>query len=375
VKQPLVTVLMPNHNGGRFIGKAIESVLRQTMADFELLIIEDASTDNSKEEIAKFSDERIRVIEFAQNEHICIGLNTGIAQARGKYIARLDSDDCWYPDKLKKQIGYMQKNPQCGASFTWVNVVDEEDRTLSAQESMFVDLFHSPNRSRAQWLHDFYSCGCLVCHPSAVFPKEVALEVGGYRNSLVQLQDYDLWIRIVKKYPIYVLEEKLMDYRHALLGGNVSAKTTGNTIRSYFETADVLGTFFDGVSDEMFIEAFSDDFVRPGTRRHEDLLCEKALLMIQPGFWGHAARPAGMKMLANLLDNEETRLVLRNTYGVTQMNYYHLETLPILEMEDPAFIAESIPGRQMVKILIKKLLRRYPRVYNAAAKCYGLIRR
>ena len=103
LEEPAISVVLPNYNGSDFLKKAVDSVLAQTFTDFELIVVEDGSTDQSAELLASYSDSRIRVIPLEQNEHICVALNTGLAAARGKYIARIDSDDCWLPNKLEKQ--------------------------------------------------------------------------------------------------------------------------------------------------------------------------------------------------------------------------------------------------------------------------------
>lgn len=333
--EPMVSVLMPNHNGGRFLAKSIESVLNQTFQDFELIVVEDGSTDDSAAILGRYQNPRIRVISLEQNEHICYAMNTGLQQARGTYIARLDSDDCWMPDKLEKQIGYMLSHPECGASFTWVEVVDEEERVLSQAESPFVDLFHAENRSREQWLHDFFFRGSCLCHPTAVFPRAVALEMQGYRTSLVQLQDYELWIRIAKKYPLHILQEPLIRYRHCLQGGNISARSHGNNVRSFYEFYSVLSTYLDDLSDPELTAVFQNDFSLPTASTHEELLCERALLLLKTDFTGHAGKLAGMDKLCQLVDCEQTRLVLRQRYGITQLNLYELTKSNALLVEQP----------------------------------------
>lgn len=389
---PLVTVLMPNHNGSRFIAASIRSVLEQTFEDYELLIVEDASTDNSLQIIQEFHDPRIRVLPLEQNEHICVGLNLGLREARGKYIARIDSDDCWHPTKLEKQIAYLESHPACGACFTWVDVVDEQDRRLSRNESAFVDLFHAENRPRVQWVHDFYTQGSCLCHPSAVFPKAVVEELGGYRNSLVQIQDFDLWIRIAKKMELHILEEPLMNYRHALAGGNVSATTPENNIRSYYEMYNVIGSYFDDLSDEEFREAFGQEFTHAEAATHEELECERMLLLLKPVFCGHVGKLRGMDMLARLLDREDTRLLLREKYAITQLNFYQLSKSNVLLMEAPEDalyqfqsaclldgathekIAAQLSWKGLVKAMLRKALRRFPRLYAMAKRAYRRVK-
>lgn len=393
MKAPLVTVLMPNHNGARFIAESIRSVLAQTFEDYELLIVEDASTDNSLQIIQEFRDPRIRVLQLEQNEHICVGLNRGLQEAKGKYIARIDSDDCWCATKLEKQIVYMENHPTCGACFTWVNVVDEENRPLSAKESIFVDLFRAKNRSRVQWIHDFYMYGSCLCHPSAVFPRAVIEELGGYRNSLVQIQDFDLWIRIAKRFELHVLEEPLMNYRHALQGGNVSATTPENNVRSYYEMYNVISTYFDDLSDHNFREAFEREFTRPEAITHEELQCERMLLLLKPIFCGHVGKIRGMDMLASLLDREGTRLLLREQYGITQMDFYQLSKSNVLLLEAPEDalyqlqsacladgithekIAAQLSWKGLIKAILRKALRRWPKLYDATKRTYRRFKR
>lgn len=372
MKQPLVTVLMPNHNGGRFIRASIQSVLQQTMKNYEFLIVEDASTDQSREIIDSFNDSRIRVIQFEQNEHICVALNAGLKEAKGKYIARIDSDDCWKPDKLEKQITYMESNPLCGASFTWVDVVDEDDRVLSAEESSFVDLFRVENKTREQWISHFFFKGSCLCHPSAVMRTDVVRQLGGYHNVLVQIQDFDLWIRIVKQQEIYVLTEPLMYYRHCLKGGNVSAVNITTQRRTIYEMYRVVGKYFDDLSDEMFIRCFGDSFKLRGAYTHEELLCERALFLLDPIFCGHAAKLSGMEKLADLLDCEDTRAVLREKYGITQMNFYQLSASEVLYMvENDEAVFTRYSGKGLIKIAVRRKISKYPRLFRFIQRLRG----
>lgn len=372
MRSPLVTVLMPNYNGDRFINSSIQSVLNQTFTDFEFLIVEDASTDHSREIIAAYEDCRIRVIQHEQNEHICVALNNGLQQAKGKYIARIDSDDCWKVDKLEKQIAYMEEHPECGASFTWVNVVDEEDRTLSEQESCFVKLFRVDNKTREQWISHFFFEGSCLCHPSAVMRTDVVRQLGGYRNALVQIQDFDLWIRIVKQHDIHILTEPLMNYRHCLQGGNVSAVNFTTQRRTIYEMYRVMGKYFDDLSDEEFIRCFGTKFKLKDAHSHEELLCERALFLLDPIFCGHATKLYGMEKLADLLDREDTRKLLRERYGITQMNFYQLSASESLHMiEDAEMVLSRYSGRALIRHAVRRKLAGHPNVVRLMLRLRG----
>ena len=115
---------MSNYNCHDFIEETIKSVLAQTFKDFEFIIIDDCSTDDSRDIIDQFTDPRIKRYYFEKNEHMCYAFNYAISKAKGNYYARIDSDDTWLPNKLEQQVNYMEANKNCGACFTLITVVD-----------------------------------------------------------------------------------------------------------------------------------------------------------------------------------------------------------------------------------------------------------
>lgn len=327
--EPKISIIMSNYNGEQFIEHAIESVINQTYTDFEFIIIDDCSTDRSRIIIDSFNDHRIKKVFFEKNEHMVYAFNYAISMASGEYIARIDSDDYWHPDKLTRQIDYMDKHSECGACFTLVNVVDETDTLLTADDTDRVKLFEVDNRSQAEWIKYFYFSGSCLCHPSVLMRKEAIERVGVYNYSLVQIQDFELWIRIAKKYEIYVIQERLTNYRWFLSGENASAPSDTVNRRSEAEFSYVLSRYFDDISDELFLSAFSDEFIHREARSHEMLLCEKALMLLRPVFCGYPGKIGGIIKLAGLLQNEDTRKILREEYNFTQKNIYELTASPI----------------------------------------------
>lgn len=329
VADPRISIIMSNYNGEQFIEHTIISVLNQTYTDYEFIIIDDCSTDRSRSIIDSFDDTRIRKVYFDNNEHMCYAFNYAISIARGEYYARIDSDDYWHPDKLKKQMEYMEGHPGCGACFTLVNVVDEKGTFLTEDDTDRVRLFEVDNRSRAEWIKYFYFHGSCLCHPSVLMRKEAIETVGVYNYSLVQIQDFELWIRIVKKYEIYVIQERLTNYRWLRSGENASAPSETVNRRSEAEFAYVLSRYFDDISDELFIAAFSEEFIKKDARSHERLLCEKALMLLRPVFCGYPGKIGGIVKLVGLIQNEDTRKILREEYKFTQKSIYELTTSPI----------------------------------------------
>lgn len=196
---PLVTVLMPVYNAERFVRDAIDSILRQTLQDFELLIINDASTDNSLSIISSYRDARIRIINNATNAGISASLNKGIHHSSTELIARMDADDISHPSRLQKQYEFFQNNPGCALLSSWVNVITEDGKFIRSEEF------------RSKYYYYNMTFDCWMYHPSVMYKKSTVLDAGGY-NSMYS-EDYDLFWHIMRKYKIDNLEEALLDYR------------------------------------------------------------------------------------------------------------------------------------------------------------------
>ncbi len=194
-----VTVLMPVYNASEFLRDAIISILNQSFSDFEFLIIDDASTDNSVEIIHTFNDPRIRLLRNERNLGISATLNRGIEEARHDLIARMDADDMSHRMRLEKQMSYMEKNPACGLLSTWTNVISAAGN--------FVTIEKHP--------HEFYyynlTFECWIYHPTVMFRREVVRACGMYSREYSE--DYDLFWKIARRFKIHNLDEPLLDYR------------------------------------------------------------------------------------------------------------------------------------------------------------------
>lgn len=215
---PAVTVLMSVYNGRRFVAEAIESVLRQTWTDFEFLIVNDGSADGTPEVINSFRDSRIRLLNNPVNVGLTKSLNRGLAAARGALVARQDADDISHPERLAAQVGFMRSNPDVALVGTQVRVLDERGRVS-----------RPPGWERA-------SGGAAIrfqlmfdnafVHTSVLFRREVVWgRLGGYDESFVTGQDFDLWSRVAARYEVRNLARRLVDYRfHA---GSAAARYGG----------------------------------------------------------------------------------------------------------------------------------------------------
>jgi glycosyltransferase involved in cell wall biosynthesis len=185
---PRVTVLVAVKDGLPWLRGAVESVLAQTYVDFELLLVDDASTDGSAEAATAFGDPRIRVLRNERNLGQVPSLNRGLAEARGEYVARLDADDVSLPDRLEQQVRVLDADPSVALVGTWLDVVDADGRLWGKLRGSV--------RDRAELvaaiLVDRYPWG----HPSLMFRRDVVVGLGGYDASLAPAEDKDLYRRL-----------------------------------------------------------------------------------------------------------------------------------------------------------------------------------
>ena len=195
---------MPAYNAEKYLREAIDSILAQTYRDFEFIIINDGSTDRTKEIIQSYTDSRIVYLENEHNSGICVTLNKGLDAARGIYIARMDSDDISATQRLEIQVRYMNDNPDIGASGTDIEVFGE-----GIDPYVFTQL-HSAEECSAGLL--FNTC---FAHPSVIIRKNV-LEKHNlrYKDEFRGLEDYELWWQISKYTQINNIAQPLLRYRH-----------------------------------------------------------------------------------------------------------------------------------------------------------------
>ncbi len=213
-KTPRVSVILPTYNRVKFLGRAIQSVLDQSFKEWELIVVDDASTDETPETLKEWQrkDARIRVITSAENCYPDISktLNKGLQSAQGDYIARIDDDDYWCSkDKLKKQVEFLDSHPAFVVVGSGVVVIDGEGKELFR----YLKWEHDDEiRKHALFANPF-------SHTTAMFRKDIALEVGGY-GPLRYAEDWDLWLKIGTKGKLYNIPEYLVVYM--LTGQNKS---------------------------------------------------------------------------------------------------------------------------------------------------------
>ncbi|MCS3700199.1 glycosyltransferase involved in cell wall biosynthesis [Salinibacter ruber] len=202
---PLVSVVMSVYNGQPYLKRAVQSILNQTFEDFEFVIINDGSEDNSKEDLERFTkeDERIRLVQ-QENRGLITSLNRGLDMARGKYIARMDADDISHPERLEKQVDFLDANPKVGIVGTWIEWIRSDGEPTA--------LWRPPtDPDLIAWQLLFNTC---VDHPTIVARKSLLEELGGYARWPTHAEDYELWTRAVRETQLANLPDTLLKHRH-----------------------------------------------------------------------------------------------------------------------------------------------------------------
>ncbi len=320
--QPKISVLIPAYNHENYIGLAIESVLSQSFGDFELLVSDDCSPDNTKEVIKSYDDQRIKAVFFEENHGTVFCLNHLLNMAQGEYIAVLGSDDLWEKDKLEKQLQILENDQSLAACFTFAKIIDKDSEIIDTCNAFSTAIFEYDNSSREKTLYDFFIAGNRFCHSSVMIRTSVHREIGEYLPQLRQLHDLDLWIRILLKYPVYMLKEHLVRYRYVESTNNVSSGSIENNIRLYNEAKFVVENMFKNISDKDFIEGFSDLFVNGNASLPEQIKCEKFLILWNKGLWNSSVKTLGLDFLMENLSDKSFLECMEKDYGYSIKDIY-----------------------------------------------------
>lgn len=195
----LVSIIMPSYNTGSFIEETIKSVLAQTYTSWELIIVDDCSTDNTDEVVGKYSDERIVYIKNDANAGAAVSRNRALREAKGKWIAFLDSDDLWYPQKLERQITFMETG---GYDFSYTNYEEIDENSKSIGKTVT-----GPARIGRWGMVMYCWPGCLT----VMYNREKIglLQIGDIKKN----NDYAMWLKVAEKADCHLLDEQLAKYR------------------------------------------------------------------------------------------------------------------------------------------------------------------
>ena len=208
---PLVSVILPVYNGAQTISATLKSVFQQSIQDFELIIVDDGSTDQTLEVISTVDDPRLKVFSYP-NAGVATTRNRGVAHASGKYVSFVDADDLWTPDKLALQLKALESTPDAAVAYSWTDYIDQEGRFIAeAQRVAFSGDVYAELLRR-----DF-----LESASNATIRRQAFLACGGFDPSLSGAADWDLFLRLAKRYAFVAVPHPGVLYR--LLSSSMSA--------------------------------------------------------------------------------------------------------------------------------------------------------
>ena len=198
MKNDFISVVIPTYNRVTFLKDAIDSVLAQTFLDFELIVVDDGSTDDTPKLLSSYNN-KVRVITQT-NQGPSAARNRGIETAKGEWIAFLDSDDVWKPDKLKKQAQFITDNPGtkiCQTEEVWIR----NGKRVNPRKK---------HEMHSGWIYEQCLPRCIVSPSSVMIHKDVFEKVGLFDETMLACEDYDLWLRVTPHYPVFLVREQLI---------------------------------------------------------------------------------------------------------------------------------------------------------------------
>lgn len=221
-----VSMVMAVHNGEKFLSETLDYALVQTYPNLEIIIVNDGSSDGTKQMLDEISDERVRVVHLEENQGAAHALNTGISEAKGEWIAIQDADDHSYPERIAEQVKYIQDHPQLVGVGSFVKCISGDP---DIPDSVYGGLTQSRNTHNSRdEIRKIIFWGCPFTHSSMMFNKKVFWEAGGYDTRFKIAYDYDLWLKLLERGELEKINKVLLDYR--IHKGSLSHKNGQMTV-------------------------------------------------------------------------------------------------------------------------------------------------
>jgi glycosyltransferase involved in cell wall biosynthesis len=258
---PVVSVAMKAYEHAAYVGQAIQSVLDQSLTDFELLVTDDGSTDATPEIVRGFADERIRFERFETNRGMAAAMNATVRRARGEFVAILNSDDFALPGRLEAQVAFLRDRPNVAAVFSVPVQVGESGEPVEGFGGIFAVPFSDPEISRHAWLRYFFLGGNCLCAPTAMIRRSALAAIGPDDERLAHLLDLDRWIRLLEAHEIRVVDQPLTAFRVRAGLGNASAARSDTRLRDAFESFEIFKRYR-RFSAPFLREIFAEDITR-----------------------------------------------------------------------------------------------------------------
>ncbi len=320
---PAISVILTSFNHGKYIAETIDSVLAQTFRDFELIIWDDLSSDDSWSVIQSYSDKRIKAFRNSERHRGWTNINQALSEvAQGRYIAIHHSDDVWEPEKLALQFEFLEKNAHIGAVFSHATAIGEDSQPFPDPSHYYSRIFSQQNRSSAEWLRFFFYTGNALCHPSVLIRKQCYDDCGMYRPWLIQLGDLDMWIRLCLKYEIHIMPQSLVRFRIRTDEANASGNRPDTRTRHTNEYFILLENYLQ-LNDMNRLLAVFPSTIQYWRRKHGN--ARFALAMTALGEHTHGWHHLfGMKLIYDMLADPEVAHGLKLDYQFDYMKFVQM---------------------------------------------------
>lgn len=324
---PVVSIVLPCYNHGAYVEDAIRSVLNQTYTDFELFVFDNGSTDDSWLKINRIDDPRMKKFRLDKNNLLEVK-QYFIEKSSGKYCAIMHSDDVWMPEKLEKQVRFLEENSEARVCFTWSKYVDENLNEIPGKENFF----RAYNKSQKEWWDAFYARGNHISCPSFICEKDIYIRYFGRLYPYRQIADYYCWLKILCKTNLYIVEEFLVKQRVHWFGKNMneSAETVDNSLRSEIELKHIEYRIINEMEDEVFVKNFVDETEIKKKYTHMDVLCWKILYFIKKGRKTERYRSYAVRFYEEYFVHESDGIpfyvYLSRNFGFSREDFFEYES-------------------------------------------------
>ena len=310
---PKVSIILSSYNHAKYLAASIESVLSQTFSDFELLIFDDGSSDDSQEIIRSFDDARIKTFLYEKNRGPYYAIQEPLKFSRGEYLAFHHSDDIWEPEKLSAQVEFLDAHEEYAVCFTQVKFIDESGAPYELPVTHpYRQVFQQKNRSREEWLNYLFWHSNCFCNPSMLARNE--RENFSLNASLWQLPDYFMWLKLCARKNVYVLEKELINFRlRRAEQESVSSISLEKMVRAANEMRFVAREFLFLLRDEKeFLAVFPEaqEFIRGGQIETEFAFAQLCLRHNLPAY-----HEIALELLYKLLASPKKAAALEKLYG------------------------------------------------------------
>ncbi|MBV8071358.1 MAG: glycosyltransferase [Acidobacteriaceae bacterium] len=306
--RPDVSVCIPTYNHQKYIRECLTSILDQDYKNLEVVITDDCSTDRTVDEIEPFLSRSVHLLRHDRNYGPSVAANNSIRNSGGEFVCYFNSDDAFLPSKVCKQRKVFDEHPEVAAVFSFVDYMDEDGKAIPGPGQSW----SKGNQSRESWLRLFFYKGNFLSAPTVMMRRSVLEEVGLFDHRLIQVQDFDLWIRLCLKADIYVIEEPLVRYRIRANAGNLGANTPEKTGTRLWEMSKALRRFCAIKNNEELLKIFPE--ARPGAENGLPLQMNLGLLALKGQRW---TRAFGVDLLYHAIERfEDAGLLERISSGL-----------------------------------------------------------